>query len=272
MMRLFPFNNTLTQKGFTLIELIAVLVVLGVLSAIGSDFLVSTVNSYNQVQARSKIINRGRLVIEQMTRQVRIALPNSVRVSATGNCVEVLPVVSGASYLNDVPDTENMAAPVTSINTAPFSLGLGSANHVSIGALNTAEIYATGSPSGRVDIGALGAGPIYTAVPLAASHRFDRNSITRRVFIADDPLRFCLIASTLFEYSGYGLSTAALTDIPPGGVSPSIMAENVSTGTQAFILSQGSEDVNTSLDISLSFTLGGEQVTLNQQVLVRNVP
>ncbi|MFT5082918.1 MAG: MSHA biogenesis protein MshO [Lentisphaeria bacterium] len=264
-------SRGLTTKGFTLIELITVMVILGVVAAIGSRFVVTTIDSYASVQERSKLINKGRLVIEQMTRQLRIALPNSVRVSASGNCVEFLPIVAGASYLTDVSDTENLAPLTSNIATAPFSLGVGSAQHVVIGALAENEIFTTGSPGSRVAIGALGAGPHYSAAPLASSHRFDRNSITKRVFITDNPLRFCVVGLNVVRYSAYGLLTSPLDDLDPGGAID-LMAEGVSSATVAFTLSLGSEDVNAAIDINMQFSQGSNQVNLKQQVLVRNVP
>ncbi|MFL0799971.1 MAG: type II secretion system GspH family protein [Agarilytica sp.] len=259
-------------RGFTLVELITVLVILGIVASIGSGFIVSTIDSYDTVQKRSKLINRGRLVIEQMTRQMRIALPNSVRVSSpSGNCVEFLPIVAGTTYLDELPDSGNLAGGVNSVTTAPFSLGLGSVNHVSVGALDSTEIYSSGSPNGRVGAGALGAGPIYTTVNFSGLHVFDRNSINQRIFLADDPVRFCLIGTTLYRYSNYGLLTTALSALDPGG-DTSVMAENVGTSGQAFTLSPGSEDINASLNISLDFTNGSNQITLSQQILVRNVP
>lgn len=258
-------------NGFTLIELITVLVILGFVTAIGSSFIISTIDSYDQVQSRSKLINRGRLVVEKMTRQIRMASPNSLRVSSSGNCVEFLPVVAGVSYLSDVPDENNLSSATTNVATAPFELGVGTANHVLIGALDATEIYASGSLIGRVGMGALGVGPIYTAIPLSTSHRFNRNSINRRVYIADNPRRFCLIGTTLNRYSNYGLLTTALGDLDPGG-DVDVMAENVSTRAQAFLLSQGIEEINTAVNISLDFSGGSEQVTLSQKILVRNVP
>ncbi|MFL0802103.1 MAG: type II secretion system GspH family protein [Agarilytica sp.] len=258
-------------RGFTLVELITVLVILGLVASIGTGFIVSVVDSYDTTQRRSKLINRGRLVIEQMTRQIRIALPNSVRVSPSGNCVEFLPIVAGTTYLNDVPDSGNAAASVNSVTTAPFSLGLGSVNHISIGALVSTEIYSSGSPNSRVSAGALGAGPPYTVVNFSGLHVFDRNSVNQRIFLTDDPLRFCLIGSTLYRYSNYGLLTSALSDLDPGG-DVSVMGDDVGTSTQAFVLSQGSENFNTSIDVSLDFSNGSNQITLSQQILVRNVP
>ncbi len=259
-------------QGFTLIEMIAVLVILGIVASIGSNFLVSTVDSYDAVQKRSKLVNKGRLVIEQMTRQIRLALPNSVRVSGTGNCVEFMPVVAGANYLSPVPDAENGALATTSINTAPFTLGLGSANHVTVGALDASEIYSTGTPNSRVGLASLiGASP-YTGVNLSSAHSFLRNSVSERIFIADNPIRFCLIGTTLFQYSGYGLLTTALTDTPPGSGTTTTMAEAVGTSGQAFTLSQGTEDVNTALGVSLDFSQNEQQATLTQDILVRNVP
>lgn len=259
------------SAGFTLIELITVIVILGIVAGIGSSFIVNTVDSYDAVQKRSKLVNHGRLVVEQITRQIRVAVPNSVRVSGTGNCVEFMPLVSGATYIGDLPDSDNGAAAVATVSTAPFSLGLGSANHVTVGALTSTEIYANGSPNGRVGAGALGAGPPYTSVNFSSAHQFIRNSVNQRIFLSDNPKRFCLIGTTLYEYSSYGFSTAALSDLDPGG-SSSVMAEDVSTSGQAFTLTAGSENLNTALDVSLNFSAGSNQITLTQQVLVRNVP
>ncbi len=267
-----PSSYAKRIQGFTLIELITVLVILGIVAAIGSNFLVTTVDTYDTVQKRTKLLNRGRTAIEQMARQIRIAVPNSVRVSGSGNCIEFMPIVAGANYLSDVPDNQNLAPATSNIPTSPFSQDFGTAAHVIVAGLDTNEIYATGSGISRVGVGALGAGPSYNSIPLASAHRFFRNSNSRRVFIAANPQRFCLIGTSLLEYSGYGLSTAAISDLAPMGSNSSVISENVSANGVAFALSAGSEDINTSVDIALSFSNGGNSVSLTQQVLIRNVP
>ena len=206
-----------------------------------------------------------------MARQLRNALPNSVRVSASGNCVEFLPVVAGATYIGKGPDNENLAAATNTINTAPFSTAAGSGQHAVIGALTSSEIYSTGSPNGRADISTYDGTAATPSVTLTGNHRFIRNSAQQRVFIADSPLRFCLIGSDLWQYSGYGLDTGSLTDVNPGG-DAALMAEGVGTSTQAFDVSIGTEDINTLVALNLTFTRGETTVDLQQEVLVRNVP
>lgn len=128
-----------THSGFTLIELITVIVVLSIVGAIGSSFLITTMNNYNDVQEKNKMINKGRLVLEQMTRQLRGAVPNSLRVSPSGNCIEFLPIVGGANYLTELPDDQNGAPEVSSVATSPFVLGLGTARHAIVGALQVGK-------------------------------------------------------------------------------------------------------------------------------------
>lgn len=260
------------NRGFTLVELIAVLVILGIVAAIGSSFVVATVNSYDKSEKRSKLIARGRVAIEQITRELRQALPYSLRVSASGNCLEYMPIVAGANYRGRVPDAENLAPLSNSISTSPFELGLGSANHAVVGALSAAEVYSTAIPAARVAISALVGSSPYSQITLSASHRFFRQSINSRVFITDDPRRYCLRGTFLEQYSGYGLNTGGMDDTIPSSANTSLLAENVATDSIAFSLSPGSEDRNTAIRIALVFSERGEQVALYQEVLLRNVP
>ena len=263
--RRFAMNH-----GFTLIELITVVVILGIVSAVGSRFLITSLNSYRDIQERTKLIAKGRVAIEQMTRQLRLAVPNAVRVSSSGNCIEFLPVLTGATYLDDVPDNENAAPTVTSISTVAFSFEFGTANHAVIAPMAASEVYATGSSISRVSITPISGGSSYSSISFS-SHRFIRNSPQKRVFVAANPIRFCLSGGSLFRYSGYGFSALSLSDANPGG-STDLMSQGVTTGGTAFSLSAGSEDRNTAVNINLSFTQGNNTVSLQQQVLVRNVP
>jgi len=261
-------------QGFTLIEIITVIILLSIVSVIGGRMIITTTDSYNQAQSRSKLVQKGRQSIERMVRQLRIAVPNSIRVSATGNCIEFMPVVAGANYLSDVADTSNGAPLQNAIATAPFTLGLGSVAHVLVAPLSSDEIYTTALPAARVDVGALGAAPI-TSVPLGSAHRFVRNSINQRVFIGDAPARFCVEAADLVYYSGYEFNTAALGDGAPGGNpagSASLMSQGVAAAPAAFVLSPGTQDRNSTVDIHLQYSEGGESVVLNHTVFIRNVP
>lgn len=258
-------------RGFTLVELIAVIVVLGIVAVLSTQFIVSSVDSYRETQVRQKLLAKGRTSIEQMARYIRTAVPNSVRVSASGDCVEFLPTVGGAFYEGQVGD-ENNGAISSSLSVFPaFNLHLGSAEHAVIGALDSSEIYASVYPASRIDI-ATPSEPI-SSINFSSPHQFFRNSINSRVFIADDPARFCINSGDLLLIDDYGVS-AALVDGNPGGGSSSIIASDVTADSTAFSVSSGTEDRNSALTMNLVFSQASESlaITLNQTVLIRNVP
>lgn len=258
------------SAGFTLLEMIFVVVILGIIASIGSSFVVSAVDSYRVAQVRNQLVQRGRLTIEQMSRELRMAAPNSVRVSASGLCVEFLPIIAAANYQGTLPDTENNRAAVNQVSTGSFSFATALARHLLVAPFSPADIYASGSPAARVALGGLGSSP-FTSLPLAANHVFLRNSLNRRLFIAADPVRFCLSGGNLLRYSNYGFSTSGLGDASPGGTSD-LMAHSVAANGTAFELSPGSQDRNMAVSMQLVFTNGSTRLDLNHQVLVRNVP
>jgi len=263
-------NIGTSEQGFTLVEMIFVIVILGIVTSIGASFVVSAVDSYRTAEIRNKLIHRGRLSIEQITREARRAAPNSIRISASGNCFESLPVVGNSNYQGSLPDQNNSVSAVSAISTGSFTLDLGSAQQVIVGAISASEIYTSSTTASRVAVASLGSSP-YTSVPLGSSHRFNRNSPNRRIFITDNPIRYCLNGGHLYRYSAYGFLTTSLTDADPGGVSD-LVSHNVTTNSIAFQLSTGAEDRNVSVLMDLVFSNEGISVDLNHQVLVRNVP
>jgi MSHA biogenesis protein MshO len=256
------------QKGFTLIELITVIVVLSILAAFSSQFIVTSLDSYSTGKRTNDLTNKGRTALEQIARYLRSAVPNSARVSSTGNCLELMPSVAGAFYEGQVSDRENGASSTSSLTTSPFTLGLGNAQYVVIGALDSSEIYS--NSASLVSISSTSGNPI-TGVSFSIPQQFVRNSIQQRVYIGDYPKRFCVSGGDLLLYENYGLVTSSMNDGNPGGTS-AIIAENVTSIGDAFSLSLGTENRNASVDISLQFTEGSLQVALNQTVLIRNVP
>lgn len=256
--------------GFTLVEMIFVVVILGIITSIGSSFVVSAVDSYRTAQVRNQLVQRGRLTLEQMSRELRMAIPNSVRISASGLCAEFLPLVTAANYQSTLPDADNNRAPVSQISTGNFAFSPAFAEHLVVAPFSPADIYTNASPAARVGLGSVGSPP-FTSIPLAGNHVFLRNSLNRRLFIAADPVRFCVSGGNLWRYSNYGFSTSALGDGSPGGAGD-LMAHAVVANGAAFELSPGSQDRNMAVRMRLVFSNGTTSLELNHQVLVRNVP
>ncbi|BCD98247.1 prepilin-type N-terminal cleavage/methylation domain-containing protein [Marinagarivorans cellulosilyticus] len=256
--------------GFTLVELIAVIVVLAITSVVGGGFVVSVVDQYQKAQLRSTLVQRGTVTMEQLARQLRMSVPNSLRVSTGGDCVEFMPLIGGAFYTEELPDAENNKAVVDSVDTVEFSLLDGTPSQILVAPLDSTEIYTVAVPSARIAAGDFGVAP-YSQAVFSGNHRFLRNSSSRRLLLAEQPKRFCIVGSQLIRYEGYGLDTGGISSASPGGTSV-LMSASLEAEGSAFVLTSGSEDRNAALLISLRFADRGESVLLNSRVLVRNAP
>jgi len=91
-------------RGFTLVEVIIVMVVTGVLSGMVAVFLKTPVQSYVDAAARGEMTDVADLTLRRMTRELRLALPNSVLVSVDRKTLQFLLTRTGGRYI-DVGDS-----------------------------------------------------------------------------------------------------------------------------------------------------------------------
>lgn len=92
------------QRGFTLIEMIVVIVITGIIAGIVAIFIQAPVKGYVDSARRAELTDIADTAVRRMARDVRSAVPNSTRMDlCTAPCVEFIPTKDGGRYRADTP-------------------------------------------------------------------------------------------------------------------------------------------------------------------------
>ena len=258
------------QKGFTLLEMVTVIILLGVISVGVTGFIRFGAQVFVENSERDELISSARFAVERLNRELRAALPNSVRViSSTGiQCLEFIPSVASTIYLDIPVEPESDAS---SFQVIKFS---GEDNVVGLNAV-VYPVYANNLYSGasnkiyRVTNKTTPAGAGLThirEITLSNAIQFEQDSPTKRVFFTESPVSYCVSGGSLTRHQGY-----TNNGVPNPFANGVLMAENIISASP-FNVSQATHERNAVATTTLTFSKNDEQITFNNDVQVINVP
>lgn len=286
-----------TQHGFTLIELVLVIVLAGIMGAAIAVFLTGPMQAYVDQSARAELVDKADTALRRMGRDVRRALPNSVRLTSNGGAsyLEFIQTVDGARYREtpglgyggpddlldfDAADTAFSVLGRFAGTAKPFN---SNAHYLVVYNLDTTagsptNAYLDGgnrTPAGTAI--AITADTDVDRVSLNPGYQFPERSPTRRVFLVSGPVSFDCNPATgqLRVWRGYGFSAAqpdADGDFTALGGTAALLADDVSACGFQYDPGTPQRAGLVSLRLTLSRPGTTESVRLFRQVHVINAP
>ena len=280
------------QRGFTIVEAIVVIVITGIIGAIVAVFIKLPVRGYLDSVARAEAADMADNTMRRLTRELRLALPNSVR--ANGTAIEFIETKVGLRYLadDDIGPVGGIPLSWTDATATTFSVvgGIPGGRHApvlndfvviyNLGAgQEPANAYANcAGPCNRAQIAAIN--PVASTMTLLANPFAAQSaagtalaSPVKRFHVITGPVSYVCDSATrrLTRHWGYGFLADQPTAFTTGN--RAILAENVVSCAFAYdtLASQHSALIGITLTLQVQDE-NRSQVTLMHQVHVDNTP
>lgn len=267
------------QLGFTLVELVMVIVLLGIIATISTQFVSLSVRGAIDLDDRQKRALQGVVISEQVTREVREAFPLSVRES--DECLEWLPILGATSYTS-LPTGSGS----NTVEIQPFGKTIPEGARLIVYGYGSSQgsLYESGASlpnPGPVSppIAQTGAGA--TVVTLDASHRFQERSPERRIYAIGKPVSICQkqgsSSGRLYRFTDYSALTSAprsFSYLLGNAGAKGMMSANL--GKDSWDVQVTPVSLRRAAVVNFAFVLtspnSDETTRVSQEVQVRNVP
>lgn len=281
------------QRGFTLVELIMVIVVLAIVATVTTSYLGIGAQMYVESSDRDRLLSQSRFAVERLTRELRSALPNSVRThtSASQQCVEFTPVLVATRYASLPLFTAESELALFGLSEQWADLANNEVDYgtkglrVYVYATTKSQIYQATETNPGVFFALDSTAPtpdpydierklepekgFDIRLKFANSALFSRASPSKRLYVVPQPIAYCALATgQLIRHSQYGFSSG--TPVFGTGV---LMAEGVNFNQSSFSVDDAVLSRNSVVHVVLAFTSAfGDDLFFNQEVHVPNVP
>ena len=282
-------NLPAAHRGFTLMELVIVIVILGIVSGIVGNIVSTGAKIYVDATERDQLLSESRFVVERLNRELRMAVPNSARVTGDADiqCLEFVQAEWVTFYTNlpTIPSTSK-SAHVVEIGdiTGNFSLDTSTDFAIVYPTVSTDIYDLTENKRKKIDA-CIDTGtdtscnsnddPNHLAT-LTVNGAFADDSPASRLYIASKAVSYCVQNNSIYRYVD-AINKGQVTydiDINTDG---SLMAENLvndlsSASELPFMVSNATRRRNSLVQILLTFEHNDEIVNFSNEVHIPNVP
>jgi MSHA biogenesis protein MshO len=275
------------SAGFTLIEMIMVIVITGIIAGIVAVFITAPVQGYVDSVRRAELTDQADVALRRIARDVRLALPNSLRVTTSGGIhyIEFIMTSTGGRYRDPADGSTGGNFLSFTSSTSSFDVMGALPSSPAIQPGDYLVVYNLGSGYSPSDAYS-GGNVVQVDAAWSGTSPVVLTAATRTVFSSQSPplsspsARFQVIpggvravtfacpsaAGNLTRYWNYGFN--ATQAIPSGG-SSALLASNAACVVDYTSAATGRNGL---LYIGLTLSSGGESVTLFNQIHVDNSP
>ena len=285
-----------------MVELVIVIVLLSIMSLASVRFIANFAEGYVDTSRRQNMADVTQLAIERIGRELRNALPNSVRISndANASCIEYIPVLGASSYSSyEIGNVSGGGDLDTTFNAVPLGDGgisgweAGNPLYVALYPITGVNLYNLGANSviaqlanaqqfinniNQVD-------PTTSFQITFADHQYPSESPASRFFVVGSPVSYCLNTGNgdLYRYENYFSSGTTfystqpmLANLPTTEPNRALLATDITTvaafPNPAFASLEISLQRNALVVFDLQVSEAGESVRIQHVVQVRNAP
>lgn len=267
------------SHGFSLIEVVIVITLLGVVGAMVAVFMKQPIDAYIATARRAALADVADTASRRMARDIRLALPNSLR-SASNQCIEFIPTKAGGRYraettsagagdILDFSTADSSFAVLGDLSALPaaqrpavgdlvvvYNLGIPGADAYNLDNVTTITGVTSASPESSVVIAA-------KQFPLASgSNRF------QVVSSAETVVSYVCSGTKLYRFANYAYAATSSCQVPTS--TTPVLATDVSSCN--FVYNGSDLQRNALVQLALVFTKAAESVSLYHEVHVNNTP
>ncbi len=268
----------INNKGFTMVEMIIVIAITGILAAVAATLIKNPVIAYDETAKRAELADQAYLLVKKLKQDVRMSLPNSVRVSTVGNKVflEMLTLSNGGKYR--VQQTSSNSGDILDFTTTDTSFDLLSGTMTFSGGekIVVANIGSPGYDAYSLDNMSDYKGTLNTAVSniVINAKKFPLESPNESFYVVDKIVSYVCDkdSKTLTKYWGYSISGTQPNDIntaPLNSASSTLVADNISDCN--FSYNQGVNSRNGIVTIWVKLKNKDQEATLYTDTYVKNI-